>query len=83
MNWSTFHIYLKHEINMNEHQNVFYFNHGKMSIQTIVKSIDVNLLSCLICLLDKMADSALRLVRLSVYQGLCEGSVALIPVACP
>ncbi len=46
-----------------------------MSIQTIVKSIYVNLLSSLICLLDKMADSALRLVRLSVYQGFAKGQL--------
>ncbi len=26
--WSSFHIYLKHEMNMNKHQKVFYFNHG-------------------------------------------------------
>ncbi len=32
MNWSSFHIYLKHEINMTEHHNVFYFNSGKTSI---------------------------------------------------
>ncbi len=28
VNRSSFHIYLKHEINMNKHQKVFYFNRG-------------------------------------------------------
>ncbi len=28
VNQSSFHIYLKHEINMNKHQKVFYFNRG-------------------------------------------------------
>ncbi len=28
VNRSSFHIYLKHEMNMNKHQNVFYFNRG-------------------------------------------------------
>ncbi len=28
VNRSSFHIYLKHEMNMNKHQKVFYFNHG-------------------------------------------------------
>ncbi len=33
MKRSSFHIYLKHEININEHQKVFYFNWGKTWIQ--------------------------------------------------
>ncbi len=35
VNRLSFHIYLKHEINMNEHENAFYFNHRKMSIHTL------------------------------------------------
>ncbi len=63
----------------NEHEQtlecrLFNFNRGKTTIHTIFKfkSTKVNLLSCLICLLDNMADSALLLVRSPVYQALCE-----------
>ncbi len=44
---SSFHIYLKHEMNMNKHQKVFYFNHGTPFFKC--KSTEVNLLFCLIC----------------------------------
>ncbi len=43
---SSFHIYLKHEMNMNKHQKVFYFNHGTPFFKC--KSTEVNLLFCLI-----------------------------------
>ncbi len=72
---------LWHEINMNEHQNVSCFNQGKMSKHTFLKlkSTNVNLISCLVCLFvcwTKIADSALWLVRSSVNQTPCEGSIA-------
>ncbi len=35
VNRSSFHIYLKHEINMNEHWKVFYFNRRKMSSSSL------------------------------------------------
>ncbi len=41
------------------------------------KSTEVNLLSCLICLSGKMADSALLLVRSRVNQALRERSIGL------
>ncbi len=61
----------------NEHEQTSerrLFNRGKTTIHNIFKfkSTKVNLLSCLICLLDNMADSALVLVRSPVYQALCE-----------
>ncbi len=40
------------------------------------KSTDVNLQSCLVCLLDKMADSALWFVRSPVNQAPGEGAGA-------
>ncbi len=56
--------------NINEHQNVFCFNRTKISIFFKFKSTEVNLLSCLVCLSGKMADSALWLVRSPVNQAL-------------
>ncbi len=55
-----------------ERSRLFNFNRGKTTIHTIFKfkSTKVNLLSCLICLLDNMADSALLLVRSPVYHSL-------------
>ncbi len=59
VNQSSFHIYLKHEINVNEHLKVFYFNYGKTQYAPFFKfkSTKVNLLSCLLsclfCLSDK------------------------------
>ncbi len=35
VNRSSFHIYLKHETNMNKHHNIFYFNLRKTSVHTI------------------------------------------------
>ncbi len=51
VNRSSFHIYLKHEINMNEQHNVFYFNAHNF---LLFKSTEFNLLFCLICMLGKM-----------------------------
>ncbi len=48
MNWSSFRIYLKHEMNMNKRQKVFYFNRGTHHLFKF-KSTEVNLLFCLIC----------------------------------
>ncbi len=42
VNRSSFHIYLKHELNMNKHQKVFHFNHRTPFFKC--KSIEVNLL---------------------------------------
>ncbi len=75
MNRSSFHIYLMHEINTNEHQNIFYLNRGKTSMHNCKKSTTVNIFFDLICLSDKMADSSLWLVRSSVSQALCEWSI--------
>ncbi len=38
---------------MNEHQKVSRFNRGKMSIIYTICQVQVNLLSCLVCLSDK------------------------------
>ncbi len=46
VNRSFFHIYLKHEMDMNKHQKVFYFNRETFYK---FKSTEVNLLTCLIC----------------------------------
>ncbi len=64
-----------HEINTNEHQNIFYLNRGKTSMHNCKKSTEVNIFFDLICLSDKMADSSLWLVRSSVSQALCEWSI--------
>ncbi len=79
VNRSSFHIYLKHEIKQEwitmyfistteRHQYAEFFK---------FKSTEVNLLSCLICLSGKMADSALLLVRSRVNQALRERSIGL------
>ncbi len=47
VNRSSFHIYLKHDLNMNKHQKVFHFNHRTPFFKC--KSIKVNLLFWLIC----------------------------------
>ncbi len=36
VNRSSFHIYLKHEINMNKHQKVFYFNRGTHHFSSLI-----------------------------------------------
>ncbi len=70
MCWSSFHIYLKHKININ---NAFVQLRKDVNTHSFkFKSTEVNLLSCLICLSGKMTDSALLLVRSLVNQALCE-----------
>ncbi len=62
---SSFHIYLKHKINMNEHQKVFYVNRGKVSVD--ISSLSPLKFICssiwFVCQ-TKMADSILGLVRI-------------------
>ncbi len=60
MNRLSFHIYLKHKINMNEHQKAEICQYTPFFK---LKSSDVNLLSSLVCLSDNMADSTSWLVR--------------------
>ncbi len=63
----AFHIYLKY---------LLLFIHALFQMQKDTnfrfKSTEVNLLSCLICVSDKMADSALWLVRSPVNQAVCK-----------
>ncbi len=61
--------------NKHEHQKVSCFNHRKTSIHTIFKFKSTDLLSCLVCLSDKMADSALWLVSSPINQTPGERSI--------
>ncbi len=65
------------KINMNEHQKVSVSTAERCQCTPFFKfkSTDVNLLSCLVCLSDKMADLALWLVRSPVNQTPGEGSI--------
>ncbi len=46
VNRSSFHIYIKHEITINKHQKVFYFNHGTHHFSSLSPP---KLIYCLIC----------------------------------
>ncbi len=78
---SSFHVHLKHEINIRT-----YFISAAVRCQYTIffkfKSTEMNLLSCLICLPHKMADSALWLVRSPVNQALCERSIVSVSQPC-